>query len=175
MRRTKAEREAMVLLQRLHVRKPPVPVRTLAESMGIRVAEESLEDDVSGMLYRRAGGSLILVNRDHPSNRRRFSLAHEIGHLLLHNAAVFIDKKVRIDFRDSRSALGVDLDEIQANQFAAALLMPEQWVLEQVNAARARRNPPTDENLIAELAAIFEVSEQAIEHRLANLGLLGTF
>ena len=175
MSQTKAEREAMELLRLHRITEPPVPVKELAERLGARVAYEPLEDDVSGMLYRRGRGSLILVNRLHHPHRQRFSLAHELGHLVLHNDAVFIDKKVRFNFRDSRSALGVNPVEIQANRFAAALLMPQRWVLEQVNACRSRRSPPTDDKLITELADIFNVSEKAIEYRLANLGALGTF
>jgi Zn-dependent peptidase ImmA (M78 family) len=63
-----------------------------------------------------------------------------------------------------------DLEEIEANAFAAALLMPEQMIRGQLNLlpGSKRREPDTTANA---LSAIFKVSTSALNFRLINLGL----
>jgi len=173
---TRAEREAYRLLQELGIEKPPVSVRKIAQQLRVRVVAESLDDpELSAALYRDEKQAVILVNANHSRTRQRFSIAHELGHFRLHRSPIFVDKRVRINFRDSRSALGIQPEEIQANRFAAALLMPEQWVLAEVNRQREHGKTPDDDRVIRELARVFAVSPEAVQHRLANLGVLGTF
>jgi Zn-dependent peptidase ImmA (M78 family) len=82
------------------------------------------------MLYRDGDIQIIGVNSLHHPHRKRFTIAHEIGHLILHKGrAVHIDRSFRVNLRDTRSALGTDRDEIQANFFAASLLMPTEFLL----------------------------------------------
>jgi Zn-dependent peptidase ImmA (M78 family) len=78
-----------------------------------------------------------------------------------------------VRFRDSRSSLAINLEEIQANRFAACLLMPEQLVEEQANRILGRAQETSREDLIAQLAQGFQVSQQAMEYRLNSLGALG--
>ena len=168
------EQRAIKLLAEHGLSRPPIDVYKLAKKLGIRVVEEGLGNDVSGMLYREGDRAVILVNRNESSVRQRFSVAHELGHYILHQgSSVFVDRRVR--FRDSTSSTGTNREEVQANRFAAALLMPESLVLKEVHARRQRRFLPTDEELIQELADLFDVSTHAIEFRLGNLGELGTF
>lgn len=166
-------REAERLLHEHGISKLPIDVERLARRMGIRVVEEPLGSDVSGMLYREGDRAVILINQDESTVRKRFSIAHEMGHYLLHDSPVFVDRRVR--FRDAASSAGTNWEEVQANRFAAALLMPESFMLDEVYLRRQNRFTPTDEELIDELAKLFDVSKQAIEFRLANLGELGTF
>jgi len=62
-------------------------------------------------------------NDPHPLVRQRFSIAHEIGHFILHQkqGQLFIDKTYKVFLRDQLSSSGENIQEIQANQFAAAL------------------------------------------------------
>ena len=85
--------------------------------------------EVLAWLVRGEGQVLIGVNSLHHSNRRRFTVAHECGHLLLHAGETFIDKSFRVNWRDGVSSLAVDRHEIEANQFAAELLMPFEMVV----------------------------------------------
>ena len=71
---------------------------------------------------------MIGVNEDHHSNRQRFSIAHEIAHFVLHHGDTYIDKGYRVHFRDLESGSGTKREEMEANAFAAALLMPAVWV-----------------------------------------------
>ncbi|HVG07207.1 MAG TPA: ImmA/IrrE family metallo-endopeptidase [Thermoanaerobaculia bacterium] len=170
----KAARAAKRLIAEYEISKPPVDVERLAKREGLRVVEEKLESEISGMLYLEGGSALILINQDDAPVRKRFSIAHELGHYKLHSSSssVFVDRRVR--FRDASSSQGTIKEEIEANNFAAELLMPEDFVLREVVRLRGRRFPLGDEELIEELANIFEVSRQAMEVRLANLGELGT-
>jgi Zn-dependent peptidase ImmA (M78 family) len=132
---------------------------------------ENFGPDVSGILYRDGSKAIIAVNATHARTRQRFTIAHEIGHLRLHEGRpMFVDRSVRLDRRDERAARGVDAKEIEANSFAAALLMPEEMILSAV--ARLPRDSGRSQEIIGRLARRFDVSAQAMEYRLANLGLI---
>src|SRR5207245_482886 len=98
-------------------------------------------------------------------NRQRFTIAHEIGHLLLHRGATFhVDEKSPIGFRNDRSSMATDEKEIEANQFAAELLMPRNFLdrdlgglVEEIEAEEA----------VDRLARKYQVSVQAMTVRLS--------
>src|ERR1700682_2412709 len=95
------EKKAGDLIDEAGVSRPPVPVEKIATSLGAQVTYEAFDGDVSGMLYREADRTLIGVNSTHVATRQRFTLAHEIAHLLLHKGRpVFIDRLVRVNWRD---------------------------------------------------------------------------
>ncbi len=161
---------------------PPVPVERVASSLlGLFIDEA---DDIralpgapadqgrlSGMLD--PGEMVVWVDRGEARRspgRRRFTIAHEIGHLLLHvptSKEVFYDRPT--DIREIEEGLpGEELPELrrrerEANVFARELLMPEPLVNEQAHA--------TGFNLPA-LANRFEVSVPAMRLRLRLLKLL---
>src|SRR6266540_4610765 len=127
---TKGERAARKPLDDFEVSAPPVPVEEIARQLGARLSFEHFGPDVSGILYRDASNAVIGVNATHAKTRQRFTIAHEIGHLHLHEGRpMFVDRSVRVDRRDANAALGLDPDEIDANSFAAALLMPQDMIL----------------------------------------------
>lgn len=166
------ETEATRLLERFGVTAPPVPVERLAKQLGIAISFESVQNNISGMLYRDGERATIGVNSHHAKTRQRFTVAHEIGHFLLHpGKPMILDEVVRVNFRDDRSSMATDAQEIAANRFGAELLMPARWVLEHVD-KRQRLNIEEDEELSQRLATKFQVSAQAMHFRLANLGLL---
>jgi Zn-dependent peptidase ImmA (M78 family) len=122
------------------------------------------------MLVVKGEHAIIGVNEAHHLNRQRFTLAHELGHFLLHHSAssVFIDASP-VFFRDETSSDGSKLQEIEANTFAAELLMPEELLRKFIN------NQPLDafdERAVRRLAAQFGVSAQALTIRLTRLGLI---
>ena len=67
--------------------------------------------------------------------------------------------------------MAIDHEEMAANRFAAALLMPEDWLLKDVEQRIGRQAQLSDEAFVEDLARRYEVSRQAMEFRLANLGL----
>jgi Zn-dependent peptidase ImmA (M78 family) len=171
VRRRKIRELVEELLKENSVIQPPVPVWQIARNSGARLAVESLEGDLSGFLYRDTDQKVIGVNTQHPSARQNFTVAHELGHLLLHD-----QEQLRVDrafstvrLRDQTSSQGVDDEEKEANLFAAELLMPHQLLradLEELDALDLYDN----DNLIPKLADRYKVSVQALTFRLQYLG-----
>jgi Zn-dependent peptidase ImmA (M78 family) len=110
------------------------------------------------------------VNSNHHPNRQRFTIAHELGHIMLHRAkldsTVLIDKNRNFIPRDPVSAEGTDRFEMQANAFASELLMPER-LLKQVLSESA--GDFHDDEYLKSLAKKFKVSLAALQYRLARL------
>lgn len=150
----------------------PIRPEKVASYLGITVEYELFSDDLSGVLIRKGQKSVIAVNRKHSATRQAFTLAHEVGHHFLeHTGDLFVDK-VSINKRDRSSSLAIEPQEIQANQFAASLLMPRPLLIQQLEKT-AVQTTDRDE-LVAILAKKFGVSTKAMEYRLVNLALLST-
>ncbi len=164
----KARREAHKILHKFGYALP-VNINAIVEAHNISVRAEALEDSVSGMLVIKDGNAVIGVNMNHHPNRQRFTIAHELGHYLLHSnsSKIFIDA-APIFFRDETSSNGSRSQEIQANTFAAELLMPDAILKEQL---RTHPLDPFDDMAVRRLASQFEVSVQALTIRLTKLGL----
>ena len=146
-----------------------VPVEQVAAHLGITVEFAELGEECSGVLVRNGSRAVIGVNQDHHPNRQRFSIAHEIAHFVLHKGDTYIDKGYLVHFRDQESGSGTKQEEMAANAFAAALLMPAKWVQE------AFKQQPFDlieDDGLEPLAREFKVSPQAMTYRLMNLQLI---
>ena len=169
-RQGQAAIEALRILEECGIKEPPVDVTTVARHLGATVSYEVFKEDLSGVLVKKPGHVVIGVNSFHANTRQRFTIAHECGHLVLkHKGDVFVDQTVMR--RDARSSLAADPQEIAANQFAAELLMPADFVLAAVQRYQARRPELSPGLLVDELADEFQVSAQAMEYRLTNLGM----
>jgi Zn-dependent peptidase ImmA (M78 family) len=155
------------LLQKARIRGPAVNALKIASALGLVVRYGPLPDDLSGFLVHESNRAVIGINSRQTKPRQTFTLAHEIGHFVLHPRANFVDRKL-IYFRDSRSAAAVDQREVQANDFAANLLMPEQFIHEYV---RGKVIDLEDEEFVSDLARRFGVSTQALTYRLVNLDI----
>jgi Zn-dependent peptidase ImmA (M78 family) len=168
-RPNRAEQAAIDLLDKNRIAGPPVDVEELAKKLGVDVRYEPFEGGLSGALYRADDGHAVLgVNDWHVDVRKRFTIAHELGHLLLHPDELFVDGILK---RDGDSSLAIRSHEIEANAFAAELLMPRKLVLEEINEILAKNATPDAKRLVKQLANTFEVSEQAMQFKLMNLGL----
>ncbi|HWX56556.1 MAG TPA: ImmA/IrrE family metallo-endopeptidase [Verrucomicrobiae bacterium] len=115
----------------------------------------------------------IGYNSTHARVRQRFTVAHEIAHFILHlkknrRSQLFIDPFV-IFRRDDNSATGNDKEEVEANRFGAALLMPATLVRKEI---RKHSLDLDDEDALGFLAKQFRVSAVAMTYRLSALGLL---
>lgn len=166
------ESRAELLLTETNLLTAPVRVDLLARRLGLAVEPIELRDDISGVLVVNGEHGTIGYNRQHHSVRQRFSIAHELGHYILHRdkMQLFIDKGyTAVAFRDQRSSSGELKQEREANAFAAAVLMPQNLIKEQV---QRQELDWADGNVLNDLASLFEVSVQAMSFRLANLGHL---
>ncbi|MDE0101568.1 MAG: ImmA/IrrE family metallo-endopeptidase [Bryobacterales bacterium] len=157
------------LLKRFDVQAPPIPIHRLARGCNACIVQVAgREDDIDGFLYREGGEAVIGVNQDQAAVRQRFTIAHELGHLLLHeHSLVHVDRGFRVRLRNGASREGTDKDEMEANRFAAELLMPtvflrtdlEEWELDLA-----------DDRQLRALAKRYGVSTQALAIRLNTLG-----
>jgi Zn-dependent peptidase ImmA (M78 family) len=169
---TRAEIQRVVaqLLRALCIDGPPVPVERVAAHLGARVHYEHFDGDLSGFLVREQNRTIIGVNSRHAATRRRFTIAHEVGHLLLHDQdRLHFDRRFPLRLRDTRSSQAVDPDEIAANAFAAELLMPTAMVQRDLAAHTVDYE---DEESLRSLAGRYNVSLQAMILRLVNLGYI---
>ena len=142
----------------------PVDVEEIARKIGLQVVHRPASDDQSGMLVVKSGVAMVIANELHSETRKRFTIGHELGHFLMHwkpGREAF--------FRDGRSSEGVHAQEIQANAFAAALLMPASVVR---RLTEGKRITPLDVEEIDGLADTFGVSSQAMSIRLQDLKVL---
>lgn len=150
----------------------PVRPEVVAKHLGIEVKTEAFTDDLSGVLVRKGSKTLIATNSSHSPKRRSFTMAHEIGHFVLkHHGDLFVDK-VTINRRDNSSSLATNFQEIEANQFAASLLMPKSLLFKEINSILDDLRDRDE--LIELLARVFDVSKKAMEFRLINLALIGS-
>ncbi|MEQ6390321.1 ImmA/IrrE family metallo-endopeptidase [Bacillaceae bacterium S4-13-58] len=157
-------------LKKWRITSPPVQVEEIAKKEGLAlVYKESENDKWSGMLYRKGKTGIIAVNDKHHLNRQRFTIAHELGHFFLSedDTDVYVDNAV-IRFRNETSSLGTDMEEIEANNFAAELLMPEDFIRKDIEEYKDE----IDEWDVFELAQKYGVSEQAMTIRLVKLGYM---
>jgi len=153
---TKAIARAKKVLEENYVVEPPVDVYLLAANSGIEIREEAFPVEfvnVSGFINFESDHPVMYVNANDPPNRRKFTVAHELGHWLLHEKIIRNDSKKTVLFR---MALGADKDpiETEANAFAAELLVPMDMFERE-----------EDAKSVKDLADIFEVSADVIGYR----------
>jgi Zn-dependent peptidase ImmA (M78 family) len=138
-----------ILLQE-NVTELPVKVGDLCRQMGIKIAYYDCLDDDDGKSTIIDGQPWILIAKDKPVQRQRFTCAHELGHILLGHTG-----KYKLVNREPSS--GDNPIEQEANVFASRLLAPA-CVLWKLNA----RTPE-------EIATLCDISYQAAEFRAARM------
>lgn len=174
MTRNEVEREAQKFLRTCGIMPPPTPVEEIAVTKGIKVVRTAGDWNESGFLLRENGQALIGINSRNSARRQRFTIAHELGHWLLHKGKpLIVDQSVMINKRDDISSQASSTEEIEANQFAASLLMPAPLVEAEIAVCMASEMRSREE-LISALARTFDVSTDAMGWRLINLGILST-
>lgn len=158
-----ARKLARSLLKECCIKNPPVLLRVVIAHLK---KERSLDlysvstfsDKLSGMLVTVESDYLddrhdeIHFNRNHSWKRQRFTIAHEIGHMLMNTSC----SSVGTSLNESRDS------EIEANQFAAELLMPSEILKESL-----KRGYKVDE-----LAHEYMVSSEAIGWKISGSNLL---
>jgi Zn-dependent peptidase ImmA (M78 family) len=154
---------ARLLVQHDQIR-APVRVERIAKDLGLELRSGEL-GDVSGVLVRQGSSAIIGTNSTQSPQRQRFTIAHELGHFLLHEGITnHVDRSYRVNYRSVESSQATNVEEIEANYFAASILMPKQ-MLDALSAELALDN----DDRVADLARLFQVSRLAMSLRLANL------
>ena len=156
-----------------------VPVYQVAEAIGLSVIPYNFSNEISGVLVSQGDVHTIGVNMNNVDTRKRFTVAHEIGHYILghQREGIFVDSADKyftiFNFRNANSSTGEFVQEREANAFAASLLMPTDLfyqVLKELSLKFDMING-TDDVVVA-MAERFEVSIQAMGFRMANLGAI---
>lgn len=156
------------LLGLAEVQTPPVPVEKIARLKGAELRFKGVEG-MSGVLIQEDGKVIIGVNALDPPTRQRFTIAHELGHLELHAGKEIHLDKLKL-MRDGKSSQAVSRSEIEANAFAAELLMPQVFLKEDLKANAGVDYG--DDDFLRKLAKRYDVSLQAMLFRLVNLGFV---
>jgi Zn-dependent peptidase ImmA (M78 family)/DNA-binding XRE family transcriptional regulator len=162
--RAQAEQDAAELRQRLGLGNAPVTdiVTLLEMEMGVRVYVRRFDGRISGLFaYDDALGACMLLNANHPRERRAQTAGHETGHLVStrREPEVTHDQK-RVQSRDER----------YADAFGRAFLMPARAVMQKFQEVTAAADRLSRRHVIV-LAHFFGVSREALVRRLEELGL----
>ncbi|MGQ4432186.1 helix-turn-helix domain-containing protein [Streptomyces sp. SAS_260] len=128
---------------------------------GADVAVESLGDGFDGLAAMGQGAKLILLSTTSNPARQRFTLAHELGHLLAAD-----DQDVHLDRDIFERAQKLDPSEQRANAFASVFLLPEQTLREAVSAVGLTRES------FAALCCDFMVTPATLAYRLLKLRVI---
>lgn len=148
-----AEEAAMDIRKAWKIGVDPIPaLAEFLEERAIKIVSVALPSRVSGVKadVKKATGDnvqVIVLNADHPGERQRFTLAHELGHVLLH---------------------ATDPEPI-CNRFAGALLVPADVLRAELGAHRTS----VSMRELFSLKQVWGVSVQALVYRAADLGIIG--
>lgn len=140
----------------------PVNIEQICRACGVITYRRVMPDDLSGMIVKRATekNARAFIDSDEPAVRRRFTLAHELGHFI---ERTVLAKDNEYGFSEVRMGGRRENDyfphEFFADEFAGAILMPETKVREFKSEGKS----------VQEMARLFDVSVSAMEMRLDNL------
>jgi Zn-dependent peptidase ImmA (M78 family) len=166
------EKHVNELLEINRIIEPPINVEMIASNLSITVTKHPYDskENLSGMLIRDGDNVIIGVNESNSTERQRFSIAHEIGHYLLHEGKLIVDRdiKYQVNYRNSKSSLGIDSEEIEANQFASALLMPDKFIIEDLKEYEFDIDDSNIEDVSRELADKYGVSFTAMLLKISS-------
>ena len=135
----------------------PIKLESIAKFLDLTILIGDFQDEQIDGVFERST-KRIVVSSSAPQVRKRFTVAHEIGHFVLHSE---MDKE--IFFRSKSRNISMEMDNIEreANAFAAIILMPRDLTISQW---RVTRN-------LSVLASRFGVSKEAMQYRLKGLGI----
>ena len=174
------------LLELAGIAEPPVDLNKLVDALGISVSRnfDFEKAGLSGKISWSDDRSTadVWVNPLDSSRRQRFTLSHELGHLFQHMLPEHSDMEAAEEFSDKPRYFhrdgSISSNEREANRFAAQLLMPRAFVKQWAQKiAKEYRQPNgkislSKDEFIDKLADTFQVSKQAMEYRLKNLGII---
>jgi len=169
--REEIELFANTILKRYNMHEIPVEPIALANEMGINVENVAFSDNsVSGLIDKKEKTVTLYINNSDDRLKQRFTVAHELGHVVLHLNDIedgehpeqdinILRRNSNIKFKYTNKY--IETAEKEANQFAAALLMDE----ELVRAVWGKFSS------LETMAEAFGVSEGTMAYRLGNLDL----
>ena len=167
-------------LLRTYRKSVPVNVEALIQNTGIGLeAAAPLDEGISGHIKREEGGKYVIrANGREHDYRRRFTLAHELDHYVLHKSILDLSGGVNDNtmYRTDTSAAGYNshvhaIHERQANSFAANLLMPDDEVRKVWRQEADAGRHPSGNPSLRSMYRHFQVSPSAMRWKLRNMDL----
>lgn len=162
------------ILAKLNMFQAPFNPFEIAELMGVKVIKtidwSRIKYIKDGHIFLKDGLPVIWINPLRPENRQKFTLAHELGHLV-YDVLPNLDKgqeRFQQYYRNNNGGRR----ETRANQFAANLLMPVFAIKQTVDEIHSKDKNTTTDEYIDGLTSVFEVSKQAMIVRLKSLGVI---
>lgn len=157
----RAKNQALALIKKYRIRKPAeIRVELLAWLEHRALIQEREVSSCAAAVVRSNRSSLIVINRHGNPGRKRFSIAHELGHLTLHSK---VNQMALCSESDIFRYRKIRPEEPEANTFAVELLMPEQFFQESMG-----YDTPSFE-LIAHLREVFQTSLTSTAIRYVSL------
>ncbi|MFI5161229.1 MAG: ImmA/IrrE family metallo-endopeptidase [Sphingobacteriales bacterium] len=160
------------LVGKMNINKPRIPIEKIAKDLGVAIVETDLGSEISGMLVINGNDAVIALNPMQSAERKRFTIAHELGHFILHkesNSNVFVDRDFIVKYRSNKPYSELEIrQEQEANAFAASILMPQELIMTEL----AKTEAQSESEVINTLATSFDVSVPAMTYRLVNLNVL---
>lgn len=168
--RLRGENAALALRQRLDLGYDEANLTAIAGQRGLLVIQHDFgADHPDGMYIFDGTDGLAVINTAKQPRRQRFTFAHELAHHELHRLrrqGPIVD----IDIYSTTGPDGAkDLDEVEANSFAAHLLLPRQAILSAID---VRRNGQVTIEDVVELVSRYRVSWEMVCYRLHNEDLI---
>jgi Zn-dependent peptidase ImmA (M78 family) len=153
----RTEREAKRLLEQFGYTTPPIDPETIAEALGIDVVYADFDGEIGHKVagFIEPAANRIVVNEAQPAVRKNYTIAHELGHHLMHREYAASENYQVLPRMNGYTDGGKPDEEREADAFAANLLVPLKML-------RRYKDVAT----ISELARLFSVSEEVIRHRL---------
>lgn len=154
------------------------------EQFDIKVFYSNMEgfdqpNEISGYsLVNKEGKPEIVLNINDNEERQRFTMAHEFGHIIMHwnwlnrlnNDSRLNEENYEILFRKaSYNTFNNDLKEIQANEFAAELLLPHNLIIDAIENIDYLNNPIFLDKMKRRVAVAFKVSSSFARTQLLKI------
>ena len=163
---------AMNILKETDLDIAPIKIVSIANFYGFLIYEMPMENSFSGLIMADDkniqgfdSNRIIVVNSNHSPKRKRFTIAHELGH--------YFNQGRPSKCFAHRDSGNYSSDERDANSFASAILMPEDEVIREVNNyKKSRAGEFPDFQLVHYISDAFDVSQLAAEVRLKKLGVI---
>jgi Zn-dependent peptidase ImmA (M78 family) len=151
----------------------PVNIEAIIRSFDIELDKNSnLPQEVLGEISKKEGGQYkISIKKTDHYYRKRFTMAHELGHFILHKDKIgdgIDDSENYRPVRRTGTSAGEE-EEREANNFAANILMPKDLVLKYARERGVFNNGVIDDDALKEISTAFQVSPAAMKITITRL------
>lgn len=165
-----ARNTARKILKDYKIKKYPVELMGILEDKNYKYIEiNSWKNNVDALLIPEDGELYLAVNGKHHDHRKRFSLAHELGHIFLNHDLNYYKRKITfedIPITVIKEHIAVQKHlETEANIFAGELLVPLNWLKKEFEKISNKNNI---QSISFELAKIFNVSSYVMSIRITD-------